>query len=466
MPAQASPEVIALLREDLLPTAIGLLICGLGLAAGTLALLRRRIEPTLASFAALALLYGVRLLADTATASLLFPGSGDALERGINVITYLIPIPAFLFFRKLVGEGWRSLLRRLWQLQLALAVIAVPLELISTPPGILLGLYRVLVLMGMAAILVHLFWPGWLRIRDRVALRVLFLVLALFVAVENLGNLGLFPDPDIEPLGFLIFMFGLGILAARRSLEDQESLSSIRQELDTARRIQEATLPQATPSIAGLDVAARYVPAASVAGDFYDFLPGEGRRLGVFVADVSGHGVPAALVASMLKVAVAAGEEHAASPARLLSGINQIFHGKLRGQFITACYVFLDLDAGRLTYASAGHPPPLLWRGATGTIEELVHGGLVMGRLKRAAYTETAVPFGPGDRLLLFTDGIPEAANPRGEQLGEERLRAAFAGHAAEPAERIAEAVIAGVRAWTGRSEAFEDDLTLVAVGF
>jgi hypothetical protein len=152
MPAQASPEVIALLREDLLPTAIGLLICGLGLAAGTLALLRRRIEPTLASFAGLALLYGVRLLADTATASLLFPGSGDSLERGINVITYLIPIPAFLFFRKLVGQGWRSLLRRLWQLQLALAVIAVPLELVSTPPGILLGLYRVLVLAGMAAI--------------------------------------------------------------------------------------------------------------------------------------------------------------------------------------------------------------------------------------------------------------------------------------------------------------------------
>jgi sigma-B regulation protein RsbU (phosphoserine phosphatase) len=107
----------------------------------------------------------------------------------------------------------------------------------------------------------------------------------------------------------------------------------------------------------------------------------------------------------------------------------------------------------------------LLWRAATGTLEELAHGGLVMGRLKRAAYTEAAVPFGPGDRLLLFTDGIPEAADARGEQLGEERLRAAFAGQAAQSAERIAEEILAGVRAWTGRGEAFEDDLTLVAVG-
>ncbi|MFL6192783.1 MAG: PP2C family protein-serine/threonine phosphatase [Thermoanaerobaculia bacterium] len=466
MPAQASPEVIAMLREDLLPTAVGLVICGLGLAAGALLTVRRRPgRAGLLSFAGFAALYGLRLLLDTDAARLLLGVPGDSIDRAVNVLTYLIPISGFFFFETLIGRGWRSSLWRIWQLFTALAVVAVPLEFAAPSPGLLLAPYRVLVLASMAVMLLHLFWPGWMRRPDRWPLRACFLVLALFVTFENLGNLGTLPDVNLEPIGFLFFLGGLGVIAARRAVEDQESLSSIRQELDTARRIQEATLPQGTPRIAGLDVAARYVPAASVAGDFYDFLPLEGRRLGVFVADVSGHGVPAALVAAMLKVAVAAGEEHAASPARLLSGINQIFHGKLRGQFITACYVFLDLDAGRLTYASAGHPPPLLWRGATGAIEELAHGGLVMGRLKRAVYTEEVVPFGPGDRLLLFTDGIPEAANARGEQLGEERLRGALAAHAAGPAEGIAEAVLAGVRAWTGRGEAFEDDLTLVAVG-
>jgi serine phosphatase RsbU (regulator of sigma subunit) len=217
--------------------------------------------------------------------------------------------------------------------------------------------------------------------------------------------------------------------------------------------------------VAGLDLAARYVSAAEVAGDFYDFLPAEGRRTGLLVADVSGHGVPAALVASMLKVAAAAEIPHAASPARVLSEMNQIFHGKLRNQFITAFCVFLDLEEGRLTWAGAGHPPALLWRRSTGRVEELAPGGPVMGRLRRAPYAETALPLEPGDRLLLFTDGIPEALSPAGEPFGDERLRGLLAAHASQPAERIAEALLARVAEWTGRSASFEDDLTLVVAG-
>jgi sigma-B regulation protein RsbU (phosphoserine phosphatase) len=90
---------------------------------------------------------------------------------------------------------------------------------------------------------------------------------------------------------------------------------------------------------------------------------------------------------------------------------------------------------------------------------------MVMGRLRRASYTEAAVSFEPGDRLLLFTDGIPEAPGPGGEMFGEDRLREVLADHAASPAERIAETVVERVSAWTGRRESFDDDLTLVAAG-
>jgi sigma-B regulation protein RsbU (phosphoserine phosphatase) len=167
----------------------------------------------------------------------------------------------------------------------------------------------------------------------------------------------------------------------------------------------------------------------------------------------------------MLKVAVAAQASHAASPARVLSEINQIFHGKLKNQFITAFYLYLDLEAARLTYASAGHPPALLWRLRGGQAEELAHGGLVIGRLRRAVYTEASLPLEPGDRILLFTDGIPEAASPTGEQLGDDRLRRFLEEHATLSPGRIADALLARVAEWTGRTQGFDDDLTLVVVG-
>jgi serine phosphatase RsbU (regulator of sigma subunit) len=349
----------------------------------------------------------------------------------------------------------------------ALALVAIPWEILAPGAGVLLGPYRVLVLMGITATLANLFVPGLARtIPDLGLLRGSFLVLGVFIVLENLRALGLTPWRDnAEPVGFLLFNCGLGVIAARRIFDSQERLAAIRQELETARKIQLSILPGEPPRIAGLDLAARYVPATEVAGDFYDFLPGEGRRTGILVADVSGHGVPAALVASMLKVAVAAEAPHAASPARVLSEMNQIFHGKLRNQFITAFCVFADLEEGRITWASAGHPPALLWRRSEGRVEELGAGGPVMGRLRRAAYTESALPFSPGDRLLLFTDGIPEALSPAGEPFGDERLQELLASHANLSAEGIAAALLARVAEWTGRDAGFEDDLTLVVAG-
>jgi sigma-B regulation protein RsbU (phosphoserine phosphatase) len=458
----------AALRHDALSAPIGFLLLGLGLAAGALALARRKGgDPSLAYFALFTSLYALRLLADSQTVQLLYSPPELAWRKMIDAFTFVLPIPGFLFFERVIGPGWRSSMRRVWQLYVALALVAVPWEIVvSSVPALLFGIYRVLVLVAITLTLANLFAPGRKADRDLWLLRGSFLVLGIFVILENLRALGLTPWRDnAEPLGFLVFNCGLGLIAARRIFDAQERLTSIRQELETARRIQRSILPEEAPRIAGLDLAARYVSATEVAGDFYDFLPGEGRRTGLLIADVSGHGVPAALVASMLKVAAAAEIPHAASPARVLSEMNQIFHGKLRNQFITAFYVFFDLEAGRVTWAGAGHPPALLWRGGEGKVEELAPGGPVMGRLRRAIYAEMSLPLEPGDRLLLFTDGIPEALSPAGEPFGDERLQALLAAQACGSAEQIAEALLARVAEWTGRSASFDDDLTFVVAG-
>jgi sigma-B regulation protein RsbU (phosphoserine phosphatase) len=457
----------AALRHDALSVPIGFLLLGLGLAAGALALARRKEgDPSLAYFSLFTLLYALRLLLDSQTVQLLYSPPEVAWRKLIDAITFVLPVPGFLFFERVVGRGWRFSMRRVWQIYAVLALVAIPWEIVSPAPALLFGIYRVLVLVAITVTLANLFAPGRKADRDLRLLRWSFLVMGVFVVLENLRALGLTPWRDnAEPVGFLVFNCGLGVIAARRIFDAQERLTSIRQELETARRIQQSILPEEMPRIAGLDLAARYVSATEVAGDFYDFLPAEGRRAGLLIADVSGHGVPAALVASMLKVAAAAEIPHAASPARVLSEINQIFHGKLRNQFITAFYVFFDLEAGRLTWSGAGHPPALLWRGSEGKVEELAPGGPVMGRLRRAVYGEESLPLEPGDRLLLFTDGIPEALSPAGEPFGDERLQALLAAQSGESAERIAEALLARVAEWTGRSASFDDDLTFVVAG-
>jgi serine phosphatase RsbU (regulator of sigma subunit) len=326
--------------------------------------------------------------------------------------------------------------------------------------------YQSLIIAGIVLSLVHTFWPGSASSRELGGLRVAYLVLGVFALNENLQGLHLVPwSLHVEWVGFVLFLIALGAVAARHTLAAQRGLQAIRQELETARTIQASNLPAAAPRLPGLDLAVRYVPAAEVAGDYYDFLPAEGRRLGLLVADVSGHGIPAALIASMVKVAVGAQEDYAASPARVLAGMSRIFHGKLKRHFVTAACLFADLEAGRLVHASAGHPPPLLWRSAARRVEELRQDGQVLGRLARAEYREATIPLEPGDRVLLFTDGIPEARDRSGEPFGDERLRAFLGAQAGLAADPLASALLAEITRWTGRHSGFEDDLTFIVLG-
>lgn len=127
------------------------------------------------------------------------------------------------------------------------------------------------------------------------------------------------------------------------------------------------------------------------------------------IADVSGHGVPAALVASMVKVAIAAQAAHADDPAKVTSRLNSILSGKLQGQFVTAAYVFLDLEAMTGRYCAAGHPPLLKYSPVTNATESITENGLVLGVFSSAAYSSRSFRILPRDRFLLYTDGVLEA---------------------------------------------------------
>ena len=174
----------------------------------------------------------------------------------------------------------------------------------------------------------------------------------------------------------------LALREAREQIAGQ--LAEIQKELAMARQMQLAILPQEAPRVDGVEIAARYVPMTSVAGDLYDFLPVDEKRFGVLIADVSGHGVPAALCASMLKMAFASQAAHAADPARMLSELNQALCGKLDFHFVTAAYLCVDAESGTVDYAGAGHPP-ILVGGASGSGARAVEkNGLLLGMFPAA----------------------------------------------------------------------------------
>src|SRR5215471_20026428 len=139
-------------------------------------------------------------------------------------------------------------------------------------------------------------------------------------------------------------------------------LQTLNSELDMARQVQSSILPREIPDVPGLEIVARYLPMHSVAGDFYDFIVVDEKHVGILIADVFGHGLPSALIASMLQSAFAAQSAHASDPVRVLSELNRALFGKFRSHFVTAAYVFLDLEKSIVNYAGAGHPPLLVWR--------------------------------------------------------------------------------------------------------
>ena len=204
-------------------------------------------------------------------------------------------------------------------------------------------------------------------------------------------------------------------------------------------------------------MAARYHPMSSVAGDFYDFLRGDDDEAGLFIADVSGHGVPAALIASMVKLAAEARRDDADDPSRLLLGMNSILFGNTQSQFVTAAYVYLNASSQELRYSAAAHPPMLLLR--DGEVTEIAENGLMLAAFDFATYSTVTHAIRQGDRLVLYTDGMLEATNRSQEEFGRDRLHDLIRETASLGHSEAADQIISAIQRW---SAAQGDDLTLL----
>lgn len=456
----------ATLRQDAVGALLGTVFSMAGLCAIVLSQFRRpQRDLTLVSFGVFCSLYGVRLLASLTSVHVMMGRELPWPFLG-TFITYVIGIPAALFYIQLLGPGWHSSLRVLFWLSIAFACVAVFSDVLRGVPFTMRVPNAVLVIAGGVVMLINLFHPRVPVSPELWALRAGFTILAVFVVVKTLQSLGvILGGTNYEPLGFTAFVGALGFVAARRFLDNEKQLLALKSELATAQRIQSAALPHQAPTVRGIEVAARYVPMTAVAGDFYDFLPIDDRCLGILVADVSGHGVPAALVASMVKVAFASQAERATDPAKVLEGMNQVFCGNIEEGFITASYLVFDTEASELRYASAGHPPALLWRRDGGRLLECAESGVVLGCFPQARFKNIALPLMPADRILIFTDGVLEAANRAGEFFGDTQLKPLMKSHIDLTPGGFADLLLERLAAWSGKAS-LDDDVTLVVVDF
>jgi phosphoserine phosphatase RsbU/P len=459
--------MIAFTPTDLLDWLAGVLFLGAAAAAALLwAGGNHRRDRTLPYLGLFMGLYGVRLLVDTDVGAALLGLSDNAADHVVAGISYVIPIPALLYVFELTSGAIRRTLAVLTigSGVLAIAFLARDLQTGRPGSGTAIGNVLAIAFLVFAVVIVV---RGWRSIGESIgapSLRALAAGAGAFVLAaiaENLDGLGLVAwDGPFEQVGLLALTGTIGYATAVRMRRTEATLQSIEHELATARKMQRNLLPQGPPAVQGVSVVARFQPMTAVGGDFYDYAADAGG-LAVLVADVTGHGVPAALTAAMVKVAFAAERDGASHPAAALAHVNRTLMDASASGFVTAAWVYLDPAAGRMTYAAAGHPPLLVWRAASGTVERVTENGLLMGAFADAAYTEVERPLASGDRLLLYTDGVMEAANAADEEFGLDRLHAVLVKTAALELAAQADAILADLAAWRG-TVSQGDDVTLV----
>ncbi len=248
----------------------------------------------------------------------------------------------------------------------------------------------------------------------------------------------------------------------QRSVEfSAAQLEMQEQELERAREIQQSLLPKDIPQIPGFEVATAWQPARMVGGDYFDVLRLGENRLTICIADVSGKGVPAALLMANVQATVRAFARDTDSPARVCSRVNSVLCGNIAtGKFVTFFYGVLDAGKRTLQYCNAGHPFPILVSG--NSIRQLPADGAVLGVFPTLKYEDSIIGLSPGDRLLLFTDGITEASGSNGQEFGEENLATLANANRASSASGLSSRVLAEVTDFC--SGQFHDDATLLVV--
>ncbi|HEY4708564.1 MAG TPA: SpoIIE family protein phosphatase [Candidatus Acidoferrales bacterium] len=245
-------------------------------------------------------------------------------------------------------------------------------------------------------------------------------------------------------------------------IEGQRERQRLENEVEIAREVQQQLFPHTIPSLPGLELAGICRPARVVSGDYYDFIPLDGTRVGIALADISGKGIFAALLMASLQAALrsTASLETSAGSAEIVSRLNKhLFRNTSDDRYATLFYAVYDSQAKTLTYTNAGHLAPFFVE--RGSVRSLDQGGTVVGMFEESAYTECTLAVGPGTLMVAFSDGLTEPESVYGEEFGMERLNAEVLRLRDARAARIAENLIAAAEQWAGTPEQ-ADDMTVV----
>ncbi len=300
--------------------------------------------------------------------------------------------------------------------------------------------------------------PGSCFFPSRI-LAVSTLVFALEALYVNLSVILQLPPLRLtNDLVFAGFLFSFAYVAVQKVFSNERRLLSIERELEIARQIQASILPTSVPEVQKLRIAALYQPMTAVGGDFYQFIQRDQSRIGFLVADVAGHGVPAALIASMIKVAMQSVDSCAADPGEVLRRLNRT----LSGRFVSAAYLWIDTEMAEALYSAAGHPPLLHWQQAG--LQRIESNGLLLGVRAECDYPVCHLPLNCGDRFLLYTDGVVEPENSSGAAFGDSRLEQVLRDNQLLAPLDFSSRLLSEIGNWQPAANTQQDDITFIVV--
>jgi sigma-B regulation protein RsbU (phosphoserine phosphatase) len=462
-------QPLVMLRGQLTDIVFGAVFLFIGLAACSIAAaIRRRGGVRLVIWLGIwSAMYGIGLLSRSSAVVAALPLVLQTSVPYVNtLIAYLLAVIAMLAFLELSRGGIRVLIKVLILAEVVIAVIGIGWFAVGGSPDKFILHHRLVSDCGLlvlaTVVTVKKLSDKFLVLFNR---RVLATGTLVFVT-EALWSNALRPlhyqqSHLSSHLAFAVFLLSFGYVAVQIILASERRLLAIEDELKVARELQFSILPPAVPEVCGLRIAVAYRPMTDVAGDFYEFIPVDGKRVGFLVADVAGHGVPAALVASMIKVAMQSAMTCAHEPREVLHGLNRILYGLLGNHLVSAAYLWLDTGDRKALYSAAGHPPLLRWR--EGKLEGIVSNGLLFGVTPEADYPVCELSIHSGDRFLLYTDGVTEPQNASDDYFGDRKLEQVVRDNQSRPPSELSEQLLSEIRLWQSASMA-QDDITLIVI--
>jgi sigma-B regulation protein RsbU (phosphoserine phosphatase) len=459
-----------MLRDQLEHIILGAIFLFMGLATCSIAAIRRRSEARLFIWLGTwSAMYGASLLTRSPAVVAALPHPIQTSVPYVNTVAaYLVVVVAMLAFLELSLGRLRLLIKIFLFAGTAVAVAGIGWFVFGGPADKFMPYNHLIVVCFLLIVItvvgVEKLSDRFMVLPNRRVLAIGTLVFAIEALWVNLARRLDHPPPPplLDHLAFAAYLLSFAYVAVQIAYANEHRLLSIENELALARRLQFSILPTTIPEVQNVRIAVAYQPMTAVAGDFYEFVPVGRKQVGFLVADVTGHGVPAALIASMIKVAMESVVPCAHDPREVLRGLNRILLRQSLDQFVSAAYLWLDTENRKALYSAAGHPPLLRWR--EGKLERIESNGPLFGVTPDPDYPVRDLSIYSGDRFLLYTDGVIEPENASGDSFGDCKLEEVVRNHQSRSPSDLSDQLLSEIRLWQPASLAQQDDITLIVI--